>query len=168
MVGLFITYKVSVLFLIGNGFEKEEIIKDMLDIENYKNKPSYEMASENPLILYDCGFEDVNWEYEMNFKKLNFIENNLEKNWKNNVFNLIMINNIHNQFLNSLILKKNFQNITGKNDFELDIENKDSYLWSEIKFNYEKNIKKRKHVEFSNRINERNNDHSVQKKFKKN
>lgn len=31
----------------------------MLDVKKHPNKPVYEMASEVPLILYDCNYEDV-------------------------------------------------------------------------------------------------------------
>ena len=49
---------VSVLFRIGLGLESEKIIPDIL-----KNKVKYSfcMASEIPLVLYDCEFENIEW-----------------------------------------------------------------------------------------------------------
>lgn len=47
---------VSVLFLVGQGLEKSEIVDQLLDIENVPNRPSYEMASDAPLVLWDCVF----------------------------------------------------------------------------------------------------------------
>jgi tRNA pseudouridine38/39 synthase len=33
----------------------------LLDVETCTRKPQYNMASEIPLVLYDCGFEDLRW-----------------------------------------------------------------------------------------------------------
>jgi len=55
---------VAILFLIGRGKEEPEVITDMLDIENMPRKPQYDMASEVPLILKDCAFENVNFSFD--------------------------------------------------------------------------------------------------------
>ncbi|EDO17507.1 hypothetical protein Kpol_1058p44 [Vanderwaltozyma polyspora DSM 70294] len=52
------------LFLVGQGLEDHTLIKDMLDIEKTPRKPIYDMASDVPLILYDCKFEDMEWKEE--------------------------------------------------------------------------------------------------------
>ncbi|CAI8040965.1 tRNA pseudouridine(38/39) synthase [Geodia barretti] len=52
---------VAILFLIGHGLEKPEIIDHMLDIEKCPSKPQYGMASELPLVLYDSVYEGVEW-----------------------------------------------------------------------------------------------------------
>eukprot|EP00042_Codosiga_hollandica_P050226 m.595936 g.595936 ORF g.595936 m.595936 type:complete len:541 (-) comp58043_c0_seq27:51-1673(-) len=54
----------SVLFMIGAGEENMEIIDQLLDYENFHGKPQFNMASELPLVLYDCGYESVKWIYE--------------------------------------------------------------------------------------------------------
>lgn len=36
----------------------------MLDINSTTSRPNYTMASEFPLVLYDCVFEDVDWIYD--------------------------------------------------------------------------------------------------------
>jgi tRNA pseudouridine38/39 synthase len=53
----------SILFLIGKGLEEPFIITDLLDTNKYPMKPSYEMASEIPLILWECEFlnKDIQW-----------------------------------------------------------------------------------------------------------
>ncbi|KAG8447377.1 hypothetical protein GDO86_014737 [Hymenochirus boettgeri] len=51
----------GVLFLIGQGKEQPEVIKELLDVENNPRKPQYNMAVELPLVLYDCHFDDVQW-----------------------------------------------------------------------------------------------------------
>lgn len=52
----------AVLFLVGSGLEKPEVVKDMFA---WETKPAYEMASDQPLVLWDCGFPDglLDWQY---------------------------------------------------------------------------------------------------------
>ncbi|KAK2147538.1 hypothetical protein LSH36_548g04006 [Paralvinella palmiformis] len=52
---------VAILFMVGEKKEKPEIIDALLDITNNPRKPQYQMASELPLVLFDCQFEDVDW-----------------------------------------------------------------------------------------------------------
>jgi tRNA pseudouridine38/39 synthase len=47
---------VAVLFLVGQGLEPPTIIKDLLDVEKCPGRPAYEMASDTPLVLWDCIF----------------------------------------------------------------------------------------------------------------
>jgi len=51
----------AVLFLIGLGKEAPEVIDKLLDIEANPQKPTYDLAPEAPLLLYDCGFESVDF-----------------------------------------------------------------------------------------------------------
>jgi len=36
-------------------------------LNKYPNRPAFQMASEIPLVLYDCAFEDVVFNYEQGF-----------------------------------------------------------------------------------------------------
>ncbi|KAF2186339.1 pseudouridine synthase [Zopfia rhizophila CBS 207.26] len=47
---------VAILFLIGQGLESPSIIPQLLDISTNPTKPKYEMASDAPLVLWDCIF----------------------------------------------------------------------------------------------------------------
>lgn len=53
-----IRHMVAMLFLIGQGFEKPSIVTELLDISKNPQRPTYEMASDMPLVLWDCIFED--------------------------------------------------------------------------------------------------------------
>jgi tRNA pseudouridine38/39 synthase len=53
----------SILFLAGQGLEKPEVIKSLLDIKKVPAKPDYPMASDLPLLLYDCEYDDIDWKY---------------------------------------------------------------------------------------------------------
>ena len=56
---------VAVLFLIGQGKEEPGVIKELLDIEKHPCKPQYTMASELPLVLFECEYDDLEWMYNM-------------------------------------------------------------------------------------------------------
>jgi tRNA pseudouridine38/39 synthase len=47
---------VSILFLVGQGLEKPSIISELLDVGKNPRRPMYEMASDTPLVLWDCIF----------------------------------------------------------------------------------------------------------------
>ncbi|KAG0228874.1 tRNA pseudouridine synthase 3, partial [Actinomortierella wolfii] len=54
----------SILFAIGQGLEEPEVIDTMFDLTKCPAKPSYDMAAELPLVLYDCHFEGLEWRYQ--------------------------------------------------------------------------------------------------------
>ncbi len=54
---------VSVLFLVGLGLEQPDIVDELLDVAKHPMRPQYTMASEIPLVLYNCQFADINWVY---------------------------------------------------------------------------------------------------------
>ncbi|CEP07543.1 hypothetical protein [Parasitella parasitica] len=53
----------SILFLVGQKLEKPDIVRDLLDINIFPARPDYPMASDLPLLFYDCEFEGVQWRY---------------------------------------------------------------------------------------------------------
>lgn len=55
---------VAVLLLVGQKKEEPSIIDDLLNIEKHPCKPQYSMCSENPLVLFDCQYDDVEWIYD--------------------------------------------------------------------------------------------------------
>jgi tRNA pseudouridine38/39 synthase len=50
---------VAILFLVGQGLEKPSLVKELLDIEKCPSKPVYHMASDQPLVLWDCKFSKI-------------------------------------------------------------------------------------------------------------
>ena len=54
---------VAVLFLVGAGKESPDIVPWLLDVDSQPRKPLYDMASELPLVLYDCGFQEASFTY---------------------------------------------------------------------------------------------------------
>lgn len=46
----------AILFLIGQGLESPSLITELLDIKKTPTKPKYEMATDAPLVLWDCVF----------------------------------------------------------------------------------------------------------------
>lgn len=51
----------SILFMIGNGTEKPDIISQLFRIDKITERPLYDIAEGNNLILSDCGFEGIEW-----------------------------------------------------------------------------------------------------------
>ena len=54
----------ALVFMVGKKQEKPEIIDELFDVETNPCKPQYTMASEIPLNLYDCSYEDLKWNYD--------------------------------------------------------------------------------------------------------
>lgn len=53
---------VAILFHVGQGLEQPDIITKMLDMQLTPQRPVYEMASDIPLVLYDCEFpNNIEW-----------------------------------------------------------------------------------------------------------
>ena len=55
-----VRHMVGILFLVGQGLEPPTIVQDLLDITKNPRKPTYEMASDAPLVLWNCVFPDEN------------------------------------------------------------------------------------------------------------
>lgn len=49
----------ALLFMVGDGEEKPECVTALLDIESMPAKPHYKMAPELPLVLHECGFDNM-------------------------------------------------------------------------------------------------------------
>lgn len=47
---------VAVLFLVGQRLESASVIDQLLDVEKNPCRPTYEMAADTPLVLWDCIF----------------------------------------------------------------------------------------------------------------
>ncbi|CAF4111480.1 unnamed protein product [Rotaria magnacalcarata] len=52
---------VAILISIGQGKEDASLVRMLLDIEKYPCTPNYQIASELPLVLFDCQFDGVDW-----------------------------------------------------------------------------------------------------------
>ncbi|KAF9213008.1 tRNA pseudouridine synthase 3 [Podila verticillata] len=63
----------AVLFCVGQGLEEPDIIDKMMDLKQCPAKPNYDMASDLPLVLYDCHFENLEWQYQTEVDLVNDI-----------------------------------------------------------------------------------------------
>ncbi|CAN8003847.1 unnamed protein product [Ixodes hexagonus] len=70
---------VAVLLLVGQGLEEPEVVSKLLDVKTNPRKPQYGMASEIPLVLYDCQFEGLDWRYDVG--ELTAVSKHLQKLW---------------------------------------------------------------------------------------
>ena len=51
-----IRHMVAIIFLVGQGLESPDVVRAMLDTAANPSRPSYAMADEFPLVLWDCIF----------------------------------------------------------------------------------------------------------------
>jgi hypothetical protein len=70
----------SILFLIGRQLESPDVVKELLDTNANPAKPSYEMASENALVLQECSF--ANLSLGRSVKNLWDVTKVLEQRWE--------------------------------------------------------------------------------------
>jgi tRNA pseudouridine38/39 synthase len=52
---------VAILTMVGRGLEEPGVVATLLDVEATPRKPNYLMASEEPLLLYSCGYPDLSF-----------------------------------------------------------------------------------------------------------
>ena len=52
---------VAVLFLVGEGLEEPEIVKDLLDVTKYPGRPQYGIADPEPLVFWRAEYASVEW-----------------------------------------------------------------------------------------------------------
>jgi tRNA pseudouridine38/39 synthase len=50
---------VAILFLVGQRLEAPSVVKELLDVEACPTRPLYEMADDQPLVLWDCRFSAI-------------------------------------------------------------------------------------------------------------
>lgn len=48
----------AVLLMVGRGDEAPSIVPALLDVAAVPGKPQYLMASEEPLLLFECGYRE--------------------------------------------------------------------------------------------------------------
>ncbi|KAJ9062745.1 pseudouridine synthase deg1 [Entomophthora muscae] len=87
----------AVLFRIGQGLELPSLVKSLLDIEQLKQKPVYELACPYPLVLFDCTYDiPLNWQV----------------NSQSSTFSLLRVyRSIYTQWYESLTKAYHFSNV---------------------------------------------------------
>ncbi|ODQ64774.1 tRNA pseudouridine synthase, partial [Nadsonia fulvescens var. elongata DSM 6958] len=71
----------AILFLVGQGYEKPTIVKDLLNVEKFPCRPLYQMASEIPLVLYDCGYPEMEWKTVKEYKGITKLQESIYNAW---------------------------------------------------------------------------------------
>lgn len=74
-----IRYIVTVLQEIARGNEEPSLVSDLLDLNKHPSRPHYTLSSDTPLCLFDCGYEDVQW--EIHEQTLQSTISGLQKTW---------------------------------------------------------------------------------------
>ncbi|CAO3630204.1 unnamed protein product [Cunninghamella echinulata] len=99
----------SVLFLVGQSLESPDITKRLLDINTIMAKPDYPLASDLPLLLYDCEFDGINWQYGNRPYRL-------EQHWNDLWYDQSVRTWLYDTFLNGLEQQKQHDNNNNNNN----------------------------------------------------
>ncbi|XP_074653890.1 tRNA pseudouridine(38/39) synthase-like [Tubulanus polymorphus] len=97
---------VAILFLVGEKHEMPQVIDELLDIEKTPQKPQYTMASELPLVLYECEYADIDWLYDS--EELDVVVKCLQSQWTTHSVRA----NLVKRMITSLEIKRQEQNST--------------------------------------------------------
>lgn len=82
---------VAVLFLVAKGLEEPTIVTELLNVQKHPGKPSYDMADERPLVLHDCTYKNVPFQYTTS--NLWNVQCGLEQQWEELVLAAARIRN---------------------------------------------------------------------------
>ncbi|XP_074619642.1 tRNA pseudouridine(38/39) synthase-like [Acropora palmata] len=94
---------VAVLLMIGQNLENTEVIDWMLDIKQCPRRPQYNMASEIPLVLYDCAYDKFSWQHETGI--LGSLIKEFQGQWTSHAVKTTMFQSLINSFENSPMIK---------------------------------------------------------------
>ncbi|UJR15746.1 hypothetical protein I4U23_002681 [Adineta vaga] len=92
---------VAILLLIGQGKEEVHLVKSLLDIEKYPCTPNYQIASELPLVLFDCQFNDVEWICDQTALRITI--GHLQRHWSSFQIRATMIKTMLNNLENQIV-----------------------------------------------------------------
>ncbi|CAF4169010.1 unnamed protein product [Rotaria sp. Silwood2] len=95
---------VAILILIGEGKEEIDLVKALLDIEKYPCRPNYQIASELPLILFDCQFNGVDWICDQACLRITICH--LQRHWSSFQIRATMIKSMLNNLESQICDKK--------------------------------------------------------------
>eukprot|EP00761_Pharyngomonas_kirbyi_P007569 gb/GECH01007579.1/.p1 GENE.gb/GECH01007579.1/~~gb/GECH01007579.1/.p1 ORF type:complete len:453 (+),score=101.15 gb/GECH01007579.1/:1-1359(+) len=132
----------SVLFMVGQGLEEPEIVQQMLDLSIFERKPQYLMASEEPLVLYDCGYEDLDWQVSLESHRR--VMEHFYNQWNSYAMRCTMINAFRQSLETFLVT--NIDNKT--NDEYVEFKDIQDKVFSSVK------IDSKKHQQLSQRETE--------------
>lgn len=92
----------SVLFMIGRGEEPVSVIQQLFDTETLKERPNYDFAEGNNLILSDCGFEGIKWKNHNFFSELDTY-NTVKEQLMTASIDQCLLSVLHKYYFDSLV-----------------------------------------------------------------
>ncbi len=96
----------SVLILVGQGFENPDVVLWLLNVDACPSKPAYTMAGELPLVLHSCVFENLS--LKMQPRVLWSLTAHYESLWEKNIIAATHMKNILNSLKSFQVRKKDF------------------------------------------------------------
>ncbi|XP_066150197.1 tRNA pseudouridine(38/39) synthase isoform X2 [Euwallacea fornicatus] len=95
-----IRYIMSVLFLIGANKEEPSLVLKLLNVKENPRKPEYNMASEIPLNLFFCEYDEVTWKVSQ--ESLRAVIQKLQQIWYFTTAKSSMIRDVISNLLGKL------------------------------------------------------------------
>jgi tRNA pseudouridine38/39 synthase len=81
----------EILFLVGHDKEPPSVVSDLLNVTELPRKPSYPLADEKPLVLHDCEYKHVRFNYSVqNLWTMTCLQ---EKQWEELILKAARIQN---------------------------------------------------------------------------
>ena len=136
----------AVLLMVGEHGEKPEVVKALLNVDSMPSKPTYRMAPEDPLVLHECGYDNMQiyampknlWNLTAHFEALedrHIVAAMRARNSLNYVRNLVVRANDFKVFVEEIEEKHN-RRARGRNEAQSRFSGTlstsvDGLLWSE-------------------------------------
>lgn len=90
----------AILFLVGQRKESTDIVKQLLDIERVREKPQYLLASEIPLVLWDCEYKPA-LTFKNTMIEQDYIIRGIRESWKDMKTKCLVMENLFGNLMRS-------------------------------------------------------------------
>lgn len=69
----------AVLEMVGEGLERPEVVRDMLDLDKVPCKPQFKMAAPEPLLLHECSYDELDGQWIRPAKALQSFDREVDR-----------------------------------------------------------------------------------------
>ena len=98
----------GLLRLVGEKTEKPDIISKLLDITFFKERPGYQLAEAENLVLFDCKYKDIEFQIPKGANE-KFLESLMFKLYHEQMLKIKLIGSIIQNFKESVLKKDQYK-----------------------------------------------------------
>jgi hypothetical protein len=92
----------GILRLVGEKTEQVDIVKKLLDVNYFKERPGYQLAEADNLVLFDCKYKDVQFYIPEGANRV-FLERIIFNLYHQQILNLKLITCISQNYMDSIM-----------------------------------------------------------------